>query len=177
MESSILRTPLTPVSIESLMSLQNIIMQKDACGLNELSKQNFERHLLKITKAASTFYTTNTLQDSQIRSLWRLNNEAKARRATKSVVLGKGKVMSYNDLVVARAKRAEKDAIRERKKSTGVQKRKHKRAAFDRKVASSLGSEPEPCVSNVDPELVRSEWLIGESEDVVPFKAPEARMY
>jgi hypothetical protein len=38
-----------------------------------------------------------------------MNNEAKVRRTTKSVVLGKAKVMSYEDIEEARAKRAAKE--------------------------------------------------------------------
>jgi hypothetical protein len=38
-----------------------------------------------------------------------INNEAKVRRSTKSVILGKAKVMSYEDLREAREKRDAKD--------------------------------------------------------------------
>lgn len=56
------------------------------------------------------------------KSLLKRNDEAKVRRATKSLVLGKAKVMSYEDLFEARAKRAEKDARKAAKK----QRRKRK---------------------------------------------------
>ena len=59
-----LETPVTPVSAEAFMSLQNLIIQRDARALDERS-----------------------------------------RRSTKSLVLGKAKVMSYEDLEEARAKR------------------------------------------------------------------------
>jgi hypothetical protein len=57
-----------------------------------------------------------------------MNNEAKVRRSTKSQVLGKAKVMSYQDLEEARAKRLEKEKAahdkaicgRERKAPTPV---------------------------------------------------------
>jgi hypothetical protein len=38
-----------------------------------------------------------------------MNNEAKVRRSTKSVVIRKAKVMSYEDIEEARAKRAAKE--------------------------------------------------------------------
>jgi hypothetical protein len=41
--------------------------------------------------------------------LSKINNEAKVRRSTKSQVLGKAKVISYEDLKEARAKRKEKE--------------------------------------------------------------------
>jgi len=56
--------------------------------------------------------------------LTEVNNEAKVRRLTKPVVLGKGKakVMSFEDLEVARAARVAKDAV----KSKGKRGRKRK---------------------------------------------------
>lgn len=44
----------------------------------------------------------------------KVNNESKIRRATKSIVLGKAKVISYDNLVIARAIRSEKEAVKER---------------------------------------------------------------
>ena len=44
-------TPVTPVSAESLMLLQNLIIQRDAHTLDETSKQNLARHLQKFVKA------------------------------------------------------------------------------------------------------------------------------
>lgn len=38
-----------------------------------------------------------------------MNNEAKVRRSTKSVILGKVKVLSYEDIEKVRAKRAAKE--------------------------------------------------------------------
>ena len=56
-----------------------------------------------------------------------MSNEAKARRLTKSVVLGRAKVMSYEDLEEARAKRAAKEVI----KGKGNRGQKRKIAALD----------------------------------------------
>ena len=44
--------------------------------------------------------------------LIRMNNEAKVRRSTRSVVLGKVKMMSFKDIKVARAARAVKEVIK-----------------------------------------------------------------
>jgi hypothetical protein len=44
-ESVIPRTPSTSVSIESCMTLQNIIMKRDVCTLGTAGKQDLERHL------------------------------------------------------------------------------------------------------------------------------------
>jgi hypothetical protein len=51
-----------------------------------------------------------------------VNNEAKVRRTIKSVVLGKAKVISYEDLEEARAKRTTKE-----KATVGKGKRGRKR--------------------------------------------------
>jgi hypothetical protein len=55
-------------------------------------------------------FAERALLQDQNRFLSRMNNEAKVRRSTKSVVLGKVKVMSYEDIEEARAKRAAKEA-------------------------------------------------------------------
>jgi hypothetical protein len=52
-----------------------------------------------------------------------MNNKAKFRRSTKSQVLGKAKVMSYQDLEEARAKRIEKEKVAE-DKATRSRRRK-----------------------------------------------------
>jgi hypothetical protein len=44
-------------------------------------------------------------------SLIKINKEAKVRRSTRSVVLGKAKVMSFEDLEEAQAKRTAKEKI------------------------------------------------------------------
>jgi hypothetical protein len=62
------------------------------------------------------------------------NNEAKVRRKTKSEILGKARVMTYQDIEVARAKRAEQDTAKEAK---GKRKRgrKPKSGALEEEVA------------------------------------------
>ena len=47
----VLQTPMTPVSAEGFMSLQNLIIKQDAYTLDDTSKQKLERHVLKLTKA------------------------------------------------------------------------------------------------------------------------------
>jgi hypothetical protein len=42
-----------------------------------------------------------------------MNNEAKRRRKTKSEILGKGRVMTWEDVVVQQAKRTEQKAAAE----------------------------------------------------------------
>lgn len=69
--------------------------------------------LQKFVKAVQKSTAKGILQEDQIQLLTTINNEAKARRSTKSLVLGKAKVMSYEDLEEARAMRAEKVSTQE----------------------------------------------------------------
>lgn len=65
--------------------------------------------IVDIWCSANISFAESALQKDQIRFLYKVNNEAKDRRSTKSLVLGKAKVMSYEDLEEAPAKRAAKD--------------------------------------------------------------------
>ncbi|KAN0098223.1 hypothetical protein V8E51_013886 [Hyaloscypha variabilis] len=74
--------------------------------------------------------TLGILKEDRIQFLTTINNEAKVRRSTKSLVLGKAKVISYEDLEEARAKRIVKDAAKEAK-GKGKHGRKCKRATLE----------------------------------------------
>jgi hypothetical protein len=50
-EDAVPQTPVTPVSADGLMSLQNLILEQDAHALDETTKRNLQRHLLKLAKA------------------------------------------------------------------------------------------------------------------------------
>ncbi|XP_014553202.1 hypothetical protein COCVIDRAFT_80242, partial [Bipolaris victoriae FI3] len=101
-------TPVTPVNTEGLVSLHNLI-QQDTSTLDELSKQRLQRRVQKLASAAHISFAQQGLLQDHNRLLAKINGEAKVRRATRSVVLGKAKVMSYEDLEEARAKRAAKE--------------------------------------------------------------------
>jgi hypothetical protein len=47
----VLQTPVTLVSAEGFMLLQNLIIKQDAYALDDTSKQKLERYVLKLTKA------------------------------------------------------------------------------------------------------------------------------
>jgi hypothetical protein len=123
-QDTVPQTPVTPVSAEALESLQDLILKQDAHALDETSKQSLKRHLQKFAKATRVSFANGILKEEQIQFLTTINNKAKVRRSTKALVLGTAKVISYEDLEEARAKRAEKDATREAK---GKAKRGRKR--------------------------------------------------
>jgi hypothetical protein len=143
-------TPVTPMTTEGLSSLHNLIKQ-DTCASERL-----QRCVQKLASAAQISFAKQHLLQDHNRLLAKINNEAKVRRSTKSVVLGKAKVMSFEDLEEARVKRAVKDKATA-DKGKGKRGRKRKNPVLEVGVL-----EPEPEV-------------IGEAAE--PWRAPVARMY
>jgi len=119
-------TPVTPVTTQGLVSLQNIIVNRDAHALDKRSKRSLEKHLEKFSKTAHLAFSWGILQRDQINFLMKVNNKAKVRRSADRGVPGNVKVMGDDELREARAKRAEKVAIEEAK---GKAKRGRKRKA------------------------------------------------
>jgi len=135
----------TPVSAEGLASLHSLIKQ-DAHTLNETSIPRLERRVQKLVDAAQVSIAECALLRDEKQMLTRMNNEAKVRRSTKALKLGDAKVMSFEDIVVARAARAVKDA-----KVKGKRGRKRKSDALE-------ADEPEPDEPEADsePEVARA---------------------
>jgi hypothetical protein len=69
-----------------------------------------------------------------------INNEAKARRITKSQKLGEARVISYEDLEKARAARAAEEAAKEAKKTEREAKKAQKEAKKDAKKVQEVAS-------------------------------------
>jgi hypothetical protein len=114
-----------------------------------------QRHLQKFANAARTRFAERDLQREQIQFLREVNNEAKVRRSTKSLILGQARAMSYENLQEARAKRAAKD--------TAKAKVKGKRGC------KCKSPEPEP-----EPELEES--TIGKGKRGRKRKTPEPEL-
>jgi len=87
----------------------------------------------KLAHAGQRAIALCALLENQKQLLEKINNEAKTRRSTTSKVLGKAKVMSFEDIEVARAARAAKDAVKGKEKRG----RKRKKTAPDE-------AEPDP---------------------------------
>ena len=165
-QDKILQTPVTPVSEEALISLQNLIIKQDAYALDETSKQSLQRHVQKLTNATQMSFAKGALQQYQIQFLTTINNEAKVRRSTNSVVLGKAKVMSYEDLV---AKRAEREAKEQNKvKVKGKRKCDRKRKSPEEAGAPELKAK----VARMSETQVDENGITPE-----PLRAPVARMW
>jgi hypothetical protein len=135
LQDEVVQTPVTPVSAEGLMSLYNQIKQ-DTQTLDATSTQRLQKRVQKLANAAQVSFAECALLNNRNQFLTEANNEAKVRRSTRSVVLGKAKVMSFEDIEEARAKRAAKDAV----KSKGKRGRKRKSTELE---ASEAELEPE----------------------------------
>ncbi|TVY93491.1 hypothetical protein LAWI1_G001484 [Lachnellula willkommii] len=101
-----LRIPLTPVSGEALASLLNMIKQVPDDETNKPHKEKLQE---KVNNAAVRAFAKDSLQQDYIQFLLKMNDKSKPRRSTKSVVLGKAKIMSYEDLKEAQEKRAARE--------------------------------------------------------------------
>jgi hypothetical protein len=188
------QTPVTPVTAEAIISLHDLIKQ-DTCTIDETSMPRLQRHIQKLAKAGQTSIAYRALLEERNLLLTNINDEAKTRRSTKSVVLGKGqgKIMSFEDIEEARRKRAEKDATKgkgkrgRKRKSTVVEadepdteaeaEPEAAHAAIEvttgkrkrgRKRQSALQDEPEP---EPEPEVAQT------IEASVLWRAPVAPMY
>ncbi|KAL5400320.1 hypothetical protein PMIN03_012469 [Paraphaeosphaeria minitans] len=172
----VLRTPITPVTTEGLASLHALI-QRDAYTLpDKLSKHRLQRHVEKLANAAQVSFAKQVLLEDQNQFLSTLNKEAKLRRLTRSVVLGKAKVMSYKDLKEARKKRAEKENA---KATVGKGKRGRKRKCPESEPNTGQGQEVEagPSVPVQKAKVTRKSVVPESPKAPELWRAPVARMY
>jgi hypothetical protein len=138
----------TPVTTEALMSLRNLIEQ-DAHVLDETS----ERRLQKFANATQISFAECALLQDENRLLFKQNDEAKRRKSTKSTVVGKAKVMNYEDIAETQGKRAAKEAAKEIAAASGKRGRKRKSPA------------PEPGAPELKARVARmSEAQVAEGE-------------
>ena len=150
-------TPVTPVTTKGIESMLDIITH-DADALDETSKRRLQRHVHKLASAAR--YPSPNERKT--------NNEAKVRRSTKSQVLRTVKVMSYQDLEEARAKRSEKEKAAEDKAKRG-RKRKALMSVVDVLESRTQQIQPnEADLAETPAELTR--------EIPGPWRAPVAQM-
>ena len=165
MQDEVLQTPVTPATTEALTSLQNLIKQ-DAHALDKTSKQRLQRHVQKLASAVQISFTECTLLQDRNRFLSKINNESKVRRSTRSVVLGKAKVMSFEDLSEARAKRDAKEKAIASKGKRGC-RRKSPAPEAEAEAGSSMPKDKVARISEVEPAKALG----------VPWRAPVAKMY
>lgn len=98
----------TPVTSEALKSQRNQIEQ-DIHMLDGPGKLRLQ----KLGNAAERAFAECALLIDEIRLLFEQNNGSRSRLSTRSTVIGKAKVMSYNDIVETQRKYDAKEAGRE----------------------------------------------------------------
>jgi hypothetical protein len=177
------QAPVTPVSAEAFMSLQNLIIQRDAHALETRANRAYRGTYKRSLKAPKDALPRVSCKNDQIRFLNTINNEAKVRRSTKALVLCTAKVMSYEDLQEARAKRAEEDAAKEAK-DKGRRGRKRKSATPEAEEATAVKAKPNAKVARMSKASARASVVqmsgtpVAEDEIVPgPWRAPVAQMY
>ncbi|KAF2452236.1 hypothetical protein BDY21DRAFT_257958, partial [Lineolata rhizophorae] len=182
-----LPTPATPVSGEALTSLLDMIKHVPN---DEASSQHKERLQKKVSNAAQTFLAKNALLRDQNRFLTKMNDEGKARRAAKSAILGKAKVMTWDDLEKARAEHIVKEAAKTEKKAKKTAKEAKKiakttlqaedaatkeRKRGRKRMAATAGADPSEPMAKVariiDGQVDKNEVI------TEPWRAPVARMW
>lgn len=105
-EPSPLDGPLrSPVTSEALTSPRNQIEQ----DIHVLDSPGIHR-VQKLANAAEKKFAECTLLLDENRLLFEQNNESRSRLSTRSTVIGKAEVMSYDDIVETQRKRDAKDA-------------------------------------------------------------------
>lgn len=167
-------TPVTPVTAEGFTALHDLI-KRDVCAPDDVSRQRLERRVQKLVSAAKVSVAKQSLLQDHNRLLYNINNEAKVRRTTRSLVLqdgkGEGKVMRWEDLEKARADRAARDRAT-KEKGTGKRGRKRKTLARE--------GEDEAMPPDTEADLSRPKHKASKKSRVsepAPWRAPVAVMY
>tara|TARA_R110002003_G_scaffold1611_1_gene23287 strand:+ start:171 stop:1004 length:834 start_codon:yes stop_codon:yes gene_type:complete len=180
-------TPVTPVTVEALTSLHDLITQ-DACAAasDEASRQRLQRRVQKLASVAKIAFAKQSFLQDHNQLLYTINNEAKVRRSTRSLVIGTAKVMTWEDLDNARTARAAKDkATAERGKGKRGRKRKVSAQEAEGDIAGEVEADGQVAGSS-RPTLkgkrktkrsrVQQQQPQPES-DPGPWRAPVALMY
>lgn len=90
LQTHVLVTIVTLVTVEALTSLYDLIKQ-DICAAatDDTGRQRLQRRVGKLESAAKISIAKESLLQDHNRLLYRINNEAKVRRSTRSLILGR----------------------------------------------------------------------------------------
>ena len=161
--SEVPRTPITLVTTEALTSLHDLIV-RDTHALDATNKDHLQKRIQKLASTTKVSFATQALLKDRNQFLLEINREAKVRRSTKSLVLGKAKVMSFEDLEEARAKRAAKGQA-----SAGKSKRGRTRKSDALEESTSLLSP--------NPKVVQRSDAPEAHAPASAWRAPIAKIY
>jgi hypothetical protein len=128
-DSSCQNAPLrTPTSARSLETFRK---QMEAC--TESSRGPYEVHLEKAIKALGKAFADGALLREEIEGLLEQNDEKRSRKSLKRTVVGRGKIMSSEDIVAVREQRAEREGAKKGKQSAKVRRRAANAAGHEAK--------------------------------------------
>jgi len=106
-------TPVTPVSAEAFTSLSNAFKRLPNDEANRRHKEKLQQ---KLVKAAQRCFAECAILQGQNEFLAQIINEGKKRRPTKSNIVGRAKVMAWEDIAKATEELADKKKAKENKK-------------------------------------------------------------
>jgi hypothetical protein len=162
-----LPTPTTPKSGEGLARLLAMIEHVPKEPSDEASNQHKERLQQKVSHAAQTFLAKNALLRDHNKFLTKIDDESKTRRATKSTILGKARVMTWEDLEKKRQERAEKEekkAAKEAREAITGKKRERARTSssadtLEPKAKVARRSETQNAEAEAGPSEPRTKFM------------------
>lgn len=170
-QREVVQTLVTPVSSEALTSLLTLIKQDT---YDETGAKRHQRLVQKLANAAEISFAQHALHQDQIQFLSKVNNKAKTRRKTRSDILGKARVMSFEDIEAARAKRAKQEVNRDAKSKR--KRGRPKRAVLEEAEADADGEKykKRKCATR---DTIEAMAVQMEESAPQPYRAPVARMY
>ncbi|KAL6169275.1 hypothetical protein ACJQWK_04310 [Exserohilum turcicum] len=145
-----------------------------------MDERRLQKCVQKLASAAQISLEKQTLLQDQNEFLTKVNKEAQVRRSTRSIVLGKAKVMSFEDLEEARAKRAEKEEKVSAAKVPKKRWRKPKNSAAVpvEEVTEVAGANLQGEGEEADaPVRADNMLVVRQQETGLLWKAPVAKMY
>lgn len=95
----------TPVTAEALTPLRTLLEQS-----SHMLDDSNRHYVQKLANAAERVFPDRALLLDENSNLFKQNNKKECRQSARSTVVGKAKVMSYEDIKAAQAKRDAKEA-------------------------------------------------------------------
>lgn len=103
----------TPTSAHSLETFR-----KQMEAVSDLSLESHNAPLEKAVKALGKAFADGALLREEIQGLLEQNDEKRSRKSLKRTVVGRGKIMSYEDIFAVREQRVEREAVKKGKQSS-----------------------------------------------------------
>ena len=146
------QTPATPVSAEALTRIWTAISQLPNDDANRQHKQKLQEKLLE---GGRLCFAKCALLEEQNRFLAEINNESKVRRSTGSEVVGKAKVMLWQDIDNTRKELAAKKKAKAAKKAKREEKKAEREKINAQKEAQRVAKQAKQAAKKAEKEAQR----------------------